>query len=304
MSLVTRCAACATTFRVSPAQLSARAGRVRCGKCAAVFDGVSNLLTDEAIEALPEEPSPQLGLFEAREAGVELPDAGTIAAAEITAPIADLPRPVPSIAALMTADARPEAPVSEPAARLTPRRTAPDSPGTTPEPVPAFLQRPSRAPYTLVWSLLALIALAAGAGQAILHFRTEIAVLAPQTRIHIETACEMLGCELRLPRRAELMSIESSDLQADTRRPGVIVLNALLRNRAPFEQDYPDLELTLTDERDQPVIRRVLGPPDYVRDRGAAGAKGIGAGAEESVRVHFDTSRVRATGYRLYLFYR
>ena len=49
MSLVTRCTKCATTFRVLPAQLSARGGRVRCGKCAVVFDGVANLLTEEAI---------------------------------------------------------------------------------------------------------------------------------------------------------------------------------------------------------------------------------------------------------------
>ena len=54
MSLVTCCPDCATTFRVSPAQLSARGGRVRCGKCATIFDGVASLLTEEAIAALPE----------------------------------------------------------------------------------------------------------------------------------------------------------------------------------------------------------------------------------------------------------
>ena len=67
MSLITRCPTCATTFRVLPAQLSARGGRVRCGKCAAVFDGVASLLTEEAIAALPAEPSPQMGLFDPRD---------------------------------------------------------------------------------------------------------------------------------------------------------------------------------------------------------------------------------------------
>jgi hypothetical protein len=32
-------------------------------------------------------------------------------------------------------------------------------------------------------------------------------------------------------------------------------------------------------------------------------AQGIGPGGETVVRVHFDTRGVRATGYRLYLFY-
>jgi predicted Zn finger-like uncharacterized protein len=43
-ALVTRCPACGTAFRVLPGQLSARVGKVRCGKCQSVFDGVANLL--------------------------------------------------------------------------------------------------------------------------------------------------------------------------------------------------------------------------------------------------------------------
>ena len=69
MSLTTRCPNCGTAFRVQPTQLSARGGKVRCGRCANVFDGVSALIQEgtasEAASPLPEgEPSPQLGLFE------------------------------------------------------------------------------------------------------------------------------------------------------------------------------------------------------------------------------------------------
>ena len=100
------------------------------------------------------------------------------------------------------------------------------------------------------------------------------------------------------------MSIESSDLQADPGQDNLVVLNAVIRNRASFPQQYPDLELTLTDESDQAVVRRVLVPADYVpAPRGRSAMNGIGPGAEVVVRLHFDTSRVRATGYRLYLFF-
>src|SRR5436853_3059170 len=100
------------------------------------------------------------------------------------------------------------------------------------------------------------------------------------------------------------MSIDSSDLQADTRAENLIVLNALLRNRAPFPQEYPSLELTLTDDADKPVLRRVLASSDYLdRPRAALAAQGIGPGAEVSLRVNLDTGAARATGYRLYLFY-
>jgi len=101
------------------------------------------------------------------------------------------------------------------------------------------------------------------------------------------------------------MSIESSDLQADPRREGLIVLNAVLRNRARFAQDYPALELTLTDEGDRPLVRRVLSPRDYLDSARLAQlvAQGIAPGGEASLRVFLDSSRTRATGYRLYLFY-
>jgi predicted Zn finger-like uncharacterized protein len=78
VSLTTRCPNCGTAFRVQPTQLSARGGKVRCGRCANVFDGVASLIEEGAAPAnapnLPDaEPSPQLALFES---GRKLPQPG------------------------------------------------------------------------------------------------------------------------------------------------------------------------------------------------------------------------------------
>lgn len=256
MNLTTRCPSCGTAFRVQPAQLSARGGKVRCGKCGNVFDGVKALLAEGAAQtedaaALDNEPSPQLGLFEAPK---RLPGAGDAA----------------------NEDA----------------------------PVPEFLDETPAPRRRIAWALGALLALAVLLAQATYYFRTEIAVLLPDTRPHLEAACIALKCELRLPRRPKLMAIESSDLQADGRRDSVIVLNAVLRNQAPFAQEYPSLELTLTDERDEAVARRVLGPADYLAGVAAdAIARGIGPGTDAVLRVYIDTSGLRAVGYRMYLFF-
>jgi hypothetical protein len=84
----------------------------------------------------------------------------------------------------------------------------------------------------------------------------------------------------------------------------LIALNAVIHNRAAFAQDYPSLELTLTDETDRPVLRRILRPAEYLDARARTGAgQGIAPGSEAPVHVFLDTSRARATGYRLYLFY-
>jgi predicted Zn finger-like uncharacterized protein len=246
MSLVTRCQRCATAFRVQRSQLAARGGKVRCGKCGAVFDGVAGLV-EEGGELLLE-PSPQLGLFDpARRGRAQEEDA----------------------------------------------------------PLPEFLSRPEevrRSP--LVWGALVLLGAIALASQAAYRYRSELAVNMPAAKGVLVGACRLLRCQVPLPRRPELMSIESSDLQADPRSDSVIVLNAVLRNRAPFAQDYPALELTLTDESDRPVLRRVLGPADYLEPaRAAVVAQGLAAGAEAAFRVNLDAGRARATGYRLYLFF-
>jgi len=260
--LVTRCPSCGTAFRAQPSQLSARSGRVRCGKCSSVFDGVANLV-EETSTSEPAEPSPQLGLFDA---GARAPG---------------------------------EAPEGAP--RAASRRFRPRSD----EPLPEFLEdEPPRPRYGAVWGFAALLALAALAGQLAFYYRTEVATLLPPTRPYLEEACRFLTCQVRLPRRPDLLSIESSDLQADARGANLVVLNAVIRNRAAYAQELPALELTLTDASEQPVLRRVLRPADYLPAQPARLlAQGIAPGAEAVLRVHFDTSGVHATGYRLYLFY-
>lgn len=314
MSLVTRCPACATTFRVLPAQLAARGGRVRCGQCAVVFDGVSNMLADDDIAALSVAPSPQASPLEPQPLATEATASETATSQATLAADEALPvvpgeelatslAPTAEAPSLPPAEAEPVSPVEDPP---SPREIDTPAPAAvpSPEPPPAFLAPVRAQPsHQAAWVVFATLAACALILQAALAFRTEIAVLVPAARPQFEAACGLLGCDMRLPRRADLMSIESSDLQADTQRPGVIVLNALLRNRAPFAQEYPDLELTLTDQGDQPLVRRVLRPDDYMQDKRTAIGPGLGGGAEEAVRVRIEAGGLLATGYQLFLFY-
>lgn len=173
-------------------------------------------------------------------------------------------------------------------------------------PVPEFLLKAEPSPRSrILWGGLCVLAIAALVLQGAYRYRTELAAAAPSARPALAWSCQVLRCEVSLPRRPELMSIDSSDLQADAKSDSVIVLNAVLRNRAPFPQQLPTLELTLTDERDQPVLRKVLFPRDYLDPARTTAAlqQGLAASSEMSLRVNFDAGRVRATGYRLYLFF-
>lgn len=186
------------------------------------------------------------------------------------------------------------------------RRPADAAAGASAQRVPDFLaDEPRSRRATWLWGAAALLAALAIAIQLTYRFRAELAAAAPEVREPLRSLCRPVGCEVPLPRHPELMSIDSSELQADSRREGLIVLNAVIRNRARFPQDYPALELTLTDEADRPVLRRVLAPRDYLEQaRGEELMRqGIASGTEAALRVFLDTSRTRATGYRLYLFY-
>lgn len=256
--LVTRCPTCGTAFRALPAQLSARSGMVRCGKCAGVFDALANLVEDRP-EAAASEPSPQLGLFDRG------PRAGG----------------TPS--------------------RPRPRRRMP----ADDEPLPEFLEEEAPRPrFVVAWSLAASLALAALVLQLAYHYRSDLATLSPQIRPYLVEGCRFLDCEVRRPRRQDLLRLEYSELQADNARENLVTLHAGIRNTAPFVQDYPSLELTLTDEIGRPVARRVLRPEDYLRGRSPASLRnGLAPGAEAALRVPIDKGELKASGYKLYHFF-
>ena len=47
--MLTRCPSCATHFRVTPEQLKARTGRVRCGECQNVFNALDSLIEEPVV---------------------------------------------------------------------------------------------------------------------------------------------------------------------------------------------------------------------------------------------------------------
>jgi predicted Zn finger-like uncharacterized protein len=70
MSLVTRCTACGTLFKVVADQLKISEGWVRCGQCATVFDAQANL-----VSAPPTPPVPMVATPPATSAGITEPAA-------------------------------------------------------------------------------------------------------------------------------------------------------------------------------------------------------------------------------------
>jgi predicted Zn finger-like uncharacterized protein len=77
--MLARCPACQTVFRVSPEQLAARQGRVRCGHCLNAFNAVHNAVEEgqrpEAAPVLAEPANPSASEPERESPGAEAPPA-------------------------------------------------------------------------------------------------------------------------------------------------------------------------------------------------------------------------------------
>ena len=274
--LTTVCASCHTEFRVTWEQLKVRAGRVRCGQCHTVFNGLTSLNRHgEDAARTPDATGP----------------AGEIAPLSAATPEAAGAQPAPD-----SSLAWPPLPSST--AESLDLESAPAANALGTSPAFEFGPKPSMK-RGWWWAPLATLLLLALLGQALFYFRGAIALLLPEAKPYINELCAELGCEVPLPRRVELISIETSDLQADPTNPGVMVLLATLRNRAAFPQAFPALELTLTNDRDQPLARRVLQSGDYLADK----AEAFDASSEKQIRLHVEAGALKASGYRLYLFY-
>jgi predicted Zn finger-like uncharacterized protein len=290
MEQFTRCPGCRTVFRVTPAQLALREGQVRCGHCRTVFNGTENLMELARSPAFPTDDDAATGPLT-----VTLRNAHALEpvgnAAPAAAPGAAAAAPAAAVAASTPAVAK---------AAPAPRRDEDEE--VDYDHRFAWDRPKKRSPRrTALYAVAALVLVLALAGQLVAHYRDAVAAHWPASRPLLARACAMAGCEVRPLRDIAGLSIDASDLQADPAQRGLLVLSATIRNRATYAVAIPYLELTLTDGKDNVVVRRALAPSEYAPSADAAA--GIPGNGEVAVRLHFDASATTQSGYRVYLFY-
>lgn len=273
MSMITQCPECSTRFRVSQEQLEAHQGLVRCGRCHATFDARANEYSDGS--------SPQLDL--------PIAPAETAAAVEVS----DAPISVPEPR---------EAPAADEAHDILIDFSIGDEDTDEEDEAPAAaVQKRPVWPWAIGSSLFVLLLLA----QAAYFFRVDLAARMPGLKPALSGYCSLFGGSIPLPRDASLMSIETSNLEADPAHANLITLTATLRNKsphAPYTQAYPSLELTLLDAGENPVARKIFKPADYLRHPDQE-KLGLAANRETDIKLNLDTSDLKPSGYRLLLFY-
>jgi predicted Zn finger-like uncharacterized protein len=303
MSLITRCPACETMFRVVPDQLRISGGWVRCGHCSEVFDASGHLQNlvhqPDSVEAggvgplaTPREESPARSSIDA---------SASLRKSALRAESAAGPDPRDEdvLKAALRQDPLNPQPAEPPMAMVQPD---PDSVLDTDL---SFVRQARRKAFwrrpvvraALVAAALLLVAVLAL--QVVLHERDRLAALEPQLKPWLVGLCAPIGCTVKVPRQIESLVIDSSTiskLRGDSFR-----LSFTVRSTAGAEVATPAIELTLLDAQDQAVARRVFLPGD------------IGAGlalaprGEWSPVLHIgmatSAEASRVAGHRLLAFY-
>jgi len=138
--------------------------------------------------------------------------------------------------------------------------------------------------------------------QLLYQFRVPLAAGSPAMAAMLAGICRLAGCSIGLPAQIDMVTIESSELQALPGSTDTFTLVMLLRNRSATRQQWPDIELTLNDANEAAVARRVITPREYLPPSQDP-AQGFAPNSEQSARLVMNLAQVKAAGFRVYLFY-
>ncbi|UXY16772.1 DUF3426 domain-containing protein [Chitiniphilus purpureus] len=338
MSQITRCPNCRTAFKVSETQLAAHGGKVRCGKCSFVFNALACLETPSEADPAPplasEAPPPAATAMDTQptaQAAAAPGDKTEPSVADMVQAARKARLAARAVAAQNAAEAAGEAaeppkqpqptpaPQSTPQPRLQPdprdqealRAALKESPLTlnsvyrpihTAEDEALFAPPAPPSRWRWLWPLLLVLLLLTALGQAAVHYRLQLATDFPWLRQPLERACAQLGCEMPLPRNAELLRSDYSELTYIPGHSNLVQLAASVRNLAPYAQALPMLELTLTDDEERVVAKKRFTPAQYLSaDQKQRSA--LGPNDELRAFLRLDVGTLSSTGYSLYWFY-
>lgn len=282
MITTTRCPSCKTRFRVEQDQLKAADGWVRCGHCADIFDATLSLRQESA-------DSPDATGFEPSRidtvVGDDLPW-GTAASD---------PSRIQRRQAWPADDGD-----SDPIAKNTPASEALSQADAEPEFVRQARRREfwHRPATRVALSLCSLLLLGLLLGQWALHERDRLAATDPTLQPHLARVCGWLGCELRPWRQIDALRIDSATLLR--KKSDDYQLDLVLSNQARQPVAVPALELSLTDSREQVIVRRVLTAPELVADATVSGDGQLSLSVPLQVKLGGGQTMA---GYRTLIFY-
>lgn len=263
--MYTLCPQCQTVFRVTAAQLKARDGQVRCGRCQHVFRADQHLIDRPPESASKPKPAPRK----------RAPRKSARPAPETANP---LPTPTPA--------------QGEPAAAESYR-------GTTLPGAPSWQGQPART-HSRYWSIGALALFLLLLGQIVVFYGAELVRDAPFLRTTVSQLCRTLPCQRLAPTDMHRLDLIETQVTPHPRYDRALRVKATMVNRAERAQPYPLLEVTLIDSQGNVVARRAYPPREYLRKPESIAA-GLPPQVAVSVQLDITSPGPQANGFEILL---
>jgi len=296
MSLITRCPACRTKFKVVTDQLKVSEGWVRCGQCAEVFVGTLHMQAshtrtqDLSLENNISEPladfsdvtqetkiTSDLSVHASNACDVNLSEWQQQWTAQSNQSLdIDLNENGKLVPVTSTQTVGPSSIVHAPDTQAIAIDIDIDSK------YPAEVIRPNaheesddvsfvrqarrrnfwRKPFVRVaLSALCVALIVLMLIQVVVQQKDRLAAQEPRLRPLLQTLCKLMQCEIRPLQHIEAVVVDSSSfrkINADT-----YALSFSFKNTKEFYVAMPSLEVTLTDAQELPVVRRVFEPHQF-----------------------------------------
>jgi predicted Zn finger-like uncharacterized protein len=293
----TTCTHCHTRFRLTPAQLTAAQGQVRCGECNEVFDAYEAL---EGADVAPQMPTPIL-VEEEPSISAEEPVEPTVRPMQVedeTAPELDRPlavedEPITSAPNLKASRKTPAPPIDdlfagiadEPEAEpeSAPMAQAELDVGAGSEPVAMYADdvgipasfahveelrsppspKPRRPLLNAAWWLGAVI-LALVLGAQLIDMDRMALSQNPVIGPSLQALYATLGRPLGKPNSVSDWNVAALNVTTDPDSAGALSITGSLTNGAAFVQPWPTLRVVLTDRFGAALRSRDFKPTEYL----------------------------------------
>jgi hypothetical protein len=134
-------------------------------------------------------------------------------------------------------------------------------------------------------------------------FRNHIARSFPSTRPALVSLCNIFGCAMPLPRDASYIEVVDYGFLKHRDRDGHYVFYARVTNSAHFGQDWPNLELILKNDINQPLSRRILVPTEWAPPGKLAGNTSMAPRSSVDVNIELEITGIVPGKYEVGHFY-
>lgn len=312
MNYITSCPACGTQFLLNEEHLKAHRGKVQCGNCEHIFNAKNRVTEISDDIHSPEEYNARL-----EEVIVETDETQVLDEKRIGEALNNVLESVPDLQDLESGEieANSDFPI-----KITDTDDNPFFADNQSEVIEVPETNQINTPISIedltssekfakpkakinYWLVLLSVLLASLAGlQTVYAKRTQIAADYPQFKSYLVQACLTLKCEIPLPTNLNLLSIDDSDMQEDDNHQNVVKFSSVLVNNANFAQAYPNIELTLTSTDDEPVLRRLIKPAEYLK-LGTDIQNGLLPRDEMRIQLAINVKDLAVAGYRVQLVY-